>query len=505
MHLEDTLTGRLATMTRVLRKSTYGQAASLHQQRACGISLDLQVPSRQPVLRGLATGARREMQRRIAFWPVFATLACALGANAAHAQALTFEQARTTLLAKSDKLKAAEANLSQHEFEAKAVEALGYPELILNATQVYGRKEFDLSALPVGINAYNYSFDGPRSSVLLTWPLFTGGKIGAAQKLREAAVTGAKAELLETEERLDFQLIARYFGLRLATTVESLRLTQLEQAERQLARAKRFEAQGQISAVERLSAQVSRDEVARDMVKAQRERESAEAGLARMLRQTTPPRPSTPLFVMTAPVEPLEDWMRQAEVRNPTLALIKSKGEAADQGITAAKSEYLPQVFAFGQYNFITNYLTPIEPNWIAGIGINFKLFSREDRTSKVGAAQAQKTQVNALEAEAVNSIQGAVETAWLRLGQAREQFKLFDSSVALARENLRLRERAFEEGQSVSIDVNEARNSLIRAETGRAQVAYEFVVSLGALLEASGQMGRFPEFMQRAEVKLLP
>ena len=250
---------------------------------------------------------------------------------------------------------------------------------------------------------------------------------------------------------------------------------------------------------------MSRDEVARDVIKAQRERQSAEASLARMLRQTTAPRPTTPLFVVTSPIEPLSAWLREAELRNPTLALIKSKGEAADQGITAAKSEYLPQVFAFGQYNFITHYLTPIEPNWIAGVGINFKLFSREDRASKVGAAQAQKTQVNALEAEAVNSIQGAVETAWLRLGQAREQFKLFDSSVALARENLRLRERAFEEGQSVSIDVNEARNSLIRAETGRAQVAYEFVVSLGALLEASGQIGRFPEFMQRAEVKLLP
>ena len=74
---------------------------------------------------------------------------------------------------------------------------------------------------------------------------------------------------------------------------------------------------------------------------------------------------------------------------------------------------------------------------------------------------------------------------------------------MALARENLRLRERAFEEGQSVAIDVNEARNSLVRAETGRAQIAYDFVVSLGALLEASGQIGRFPEFMKRAEVQL--
>lgn len=438
---------------------------------------------------------------------LLAALACLLGAEpgASRAEDLSFEAARSVLIAKSDQLKAAEANISRQEFEVKAGETLGYPELVLNATQLYGRKTFDLSALPIGVAAYDYNFDGPRSSLLMTWPLYTGGKIGAAHKLHEAELSGAKAELHEAEERLDFQLIGRYFGLRLAATVESLRQTQLEQAERQLARSRRFEAQGQISAVERLSAQVSRDEVARDVVKAQRERESAEAGLARMLRQTSAPRPTTPLFVITSPVEPLDTWLLEAEARNPTLAMIKSKGEAASQGVVVAKSEYLPQVIAFGQYNMITRYLTPIEPNWTGGIGINFKLFSREDRASKVGAAQAQKAQVDALEAEAVNGIQGAVEAAWLRLGQARDQFKLFDSSVALARENLRLRERAFEEGQSVSIDVNEARNSLIRAETGRAQIAYEFVVSLGALLEASGQIARFPEFMQRAEVQLKP
>ena len=438
---------------------------------------------------------------------LLAALACLLGAEpgASRAEDLSFEAARSVLIAKSDQLKAAEANISRQEFEVKAGETLGYPELVLNATQLYGRKTFDLSALPIGVAAYDYNFDGPRSSLLMTWPLYTGGKIGAAHKLHEAELSGAKAELHEAEERLDFQLIGRYFGLRLAATVESLRQTQLEQAERQLARSRRFEAQGQLSAVERLSSQVSRDEVARDVVKAQRERESAEAGLARMLRQTSAPRPTTPLFVITSPVEPLDTWLLEAEARNPTLAMIKSKGEAASQGVVVAKSEYLPQVIAFGQYNMITRYLTPIEPNWTGGIGINFKLFSREDRASKVGAAQAQKAQVDALEAEAVNSIQGAVEAAWLRLGQARDQFKLFDSSVALARENLRLRERAFEEGQSVSIDVNEARNSLIRAETGRAQIAYEFVVSLGALLEASGQIARFPEFMQRAEVQLKP
>jgi len=423
---------------------------------------------------------------------------------AAHSgEDLSFEDAHAALLVESDKLKAAKANVSRQEFEVKAGETLGYPDLTLNATQVYGRKNFDLSALPIGVDAYDYDFDGPRSSLLMTWPIFTGGKIGAARKKHEAELAGARAELVEAEERLELQLVVRYFGLRLAAIVENLRQTQLEQAERQLARSRRFETQGQISAVERLSAQVARDESERDLVKSQRERESAEASLARMLRRASAPTPTTPLFVVTSPIDPLAVWLREAEVANPTLALMKSRGQAADQGIAAAKSDYLPQVFAFGQYNFIDTYLTPIEPDWIAGIGVNIKLFSREDRASKVGAARAQKAQVDALEAEAVNGIQDAVENAWLRVGQAREQFRLFDSSVALARENLRLRERAFEEGQSVAIDVNEARDSLVRAETGRAQIAYEFVVSLGALLEVSGQIGRFPEFMKRAEVQL--
>lgn len=422
-----------------------------------------------------------------------------------HAADLSFPEARAALQARSDKMRAAEANLERQQFEAKAVETLGYPELTLNATQVYGRKTFDFRVPIIGNLTYDYDFDGPRSSLLMNWPIYTGGKIDAAQKARAAEVGGAQAELRETGERLDFELIARYFGLRLAMTAERLRETQLEQADRQLARARRFEALGQVSALERLAAQVARDEVARDLVKARREREAADAALTRMLRQTGSVRPTTPLFVVTAPLEPLTSWLREAEARNPILGVLRAKGSAADQGVVAAQADYLPQIFAFGQYNFIKFYLTPIEPDWIAGVGVNLKLFSREDRASKVGAARAQKSQVDALEAEARNAIETAVEAAWLRTAQAREQFGLLDSAVLLARENLRLRERAYEEGQAVTLDINEARNSLMRAETGRAQIAFEFVVALGALLEASGQIDRFPEFIRRADVEVQP
>ena len=129
-------------------------------------------------------------------------------------------------------------------------------------------------------------------------------------------------------------------------------MTQLEQAERQLARSRRFEAQGQISAVERLSAQVSRDEVARDLVKAQRERD-----------RPKPPGPHAAPYQRAAAddaavrrhltARALGGLVARRRGRESDAGLIKSKGQAADQGIAAANSDYLPQVFAFGQYNFI--------------------------------------------------------------------------------------------------------------------------------------------------------
>mgnify|MGYP006277170641 CR=1 FL=1 len=424
---------------------------------------------------------------------------------AADARPLAFAEAQRSLLDASDKLKAADANVDRRQHEARAIENLGaLPDITLNATQVYGRKDFEFGPFPiVGKLTYNYNFDGPRSSLLANWPIYTGGRITAAQKALAAEVDVSRAERRDSGEKLELELIQRYFGLRLATTVERLRTAQLELADRQLNRAQRFESEGQLAKVERLSAQVARDEAARDQVKAQRDREIAEAALSRMLREGGPIQPTTPLFVLTTALAPLAQWVDEADAASPALAGLHAKAVAVDQGIDAAQSSFLPDVFAFGQYNMITSHLTPIEPNWVFGIGVNFKLYSSEDRSSKVSAARSLKQEIDAVEAEARNQVRTGVEAAWLRVAQTREQFKLYDSSLDLARENLRLRERGFEAGQATTLDINDARNSLLRVETGRAQAAYEFVLALATLLEVSGQMGRFGEFVQRADVTL--
>ena len=135
---------------------------------------------------------------------------------------------------------------------------------------------------------------------------------------------------------------------------------------------------------------------------------------------------------------------------------------------------------------------------------MSFTLFSREDRGHHERRSRdASRGRFG--RGESLNRSPHGDRGGVSRVEQARGQFGLLESALAAARENLRLRERGFGEGQTTSLDVNEARDALARAETARAQSAYEFVVALSKLLQVSGQTRSLSEFLQQADVRLTP
>jgi outer membrane protein TolC len=437
-------------------------------------------------------------------WLWLALLAGALAADARAAEppVLSYEDARNALHEVSDIKKASEASVSRSRDEAQAARSLGLPDLFVNTTEVFGEKTGSIGT-PLGNISFSDNLRGPRSSINSTWSIYSGGRISATQKALSAGADVARAELTRTEEDLDVVLAREYFGLELAANVERTRRAVLEQADRQLERAIGFEKQGLIPRVERLSAQVERDEAAREQVSALRDRQIAEASLRRLLHRDTPVATGTPLFISTQPLKPLAEWLRLAEGANPTLAALRARRAQAEQGIAVAESLWRPQVFAFGSYNMIRKYQSLVEPDWIAGVGVNVTLFAHEDRASKVHGAKETLHEVQSLEDAADRGIATEVEAAYRKVEQAREQFKLLDSTIALAQESLRLRERGFGEGQATTLDVNDARNALARSQTARAVAAYDYVIALTQLLQAAGQAQSMPDLIQQAEVRL--
>ena len=184
---------------------------------------------------------------------------------------------------------------------------------------------------------------GPRASIDMMWPIYTGGAISAQQKASEAALRQARASHEKTQDELDTLLVQKYFGVQLARSVEKLRADLFKQSERDLNRAKRFEKAGMIAKIERMSAQVNRDAAEREYIGSQTDRKVAETELADLLREESVGRLDTPMFV-SKDLKTLSYWQDRALANNPILKALDAQHEQARMGVQAAKSTYHPQL-----------------------------------------------------------------------------------------------------------------------------------------------------------------
>jgi hypothetical protein len=270
-----------------------------------------------------------------------AALALCAAQQCSAALPLSFPVARDWLYERSDKLKASEEQVQSKRETQKSLETLGGPTVTLQAMQIAGQKKIDIDksipnplagTLPiqlpgsfsVGLHE-KMSLNGPRVAATATWPIYTGGKISAMQDASKYAVDEAVAQKRADSEDLDAQLAGYYFGTQLALSIEKLQKDMLHHQDRELAKAKKFEKQGMISKIERMSVQVQRDNRNREYLKAKDNAKVARLQLARLLRDEEFGKLTTPLFVLNRPLEPLKYWVDTALASNPQIAVIQAK------------------------------------------------------------------------------------------------------------------------------------------------------------------------------------
>lgn len=445
---------------------------------------------------------------------------------AAQGASLSFEDAAQMLHAHSGQLRAARLTREAREAEAEATRSLSLPKI--STTVAYSRLErryeADLSAITGPLNQaigavgkatsvplpalpssldYSYKNEGVRPSVDFTWLLYTGGKISATQALASARIDEAGAEERHAGESLTTRLVSTYYGLELAEHALAVRRAVRDTLAEHLHQAERFEKTGLIARADRLHAQVAFDEAGRNLDKAEDDCALARVALKRLLGSEDDIAPTSPLFVQSAPTEALEKWITQGLAAHPALAVLDAKRQQSRQVETISKAALRPEVFAFGSYQFNRDALTVVEPDWIVGVAVRFTLLDRLDRASLIAASRSASSGVEAWQQQMRDDIATLIEKRWRELEQARKRYPQLESSIALAQENVKLRERGFREGLSTSLDLVDARLALARAEIDRAQTARDYVVALAELLAASGQSERFPEFAARADIRI--
>ena len=325
------------------------------------------------------------------------------------------------------------------------------------------------------------------------WPLYTGGKINAANEASKIQEEEAGLEKKQRQGELLSELATRYFGLVLAEQAFKVREQVTDAMKKHLFDSEKLSEQGQIAKVEFLHAQVANADAERELKKAQREiyivRRALENTLA--INDSNGFSPASPLFVVKK-YEPEDFFIGLALANNPQLQQISSKKELAATGVKLEKSNYLPTVALTGTYDLANKDLSPYVPEWMVGVGLNWSLFEGNARNRKLQAARFKGEQAEEAALKAEEDIRTVIRKLHQQLGMQVEQLEGLDKTLEFAKTYTESREKAFREGLSTSTELVDANLMLAKVKIDRLQAMYNYDVTLATLLQVCGTPEKF-------------
>ncbi len=431
------------------------------------------------------------------------------------AQHVTFYQAWQSLLRNNDGLAAERASVEQAEYKQQAAGAMNLPSITLSAN--YTRLDDDIDVSPsefadstsLGSSTLTQAFDSMLTSTLVEkdvftssiraiWPIFTGGRISAAQDIAKAKSEEAKY-LLEMKQQGKFEDLSKYyFGVVLSQQILSTRQEVEQSLKEHFDNALKMQEQGQIARVQRLQAETAYHKAQVDTKKAQRDLEIAQMALTNLIKAPALAEPSTHLFINES-LPPMQAFMDKTLQSYPGLSILDAKEKQASGLVDVEKGKYYPEVYLYGNYNLYQDdtLVGDNTPDWLVGVGVSIPLLDTSGRSEKVSVAHSAIKQVGYLRAQAKQDLSLLVEKTYREANQALEEYNGLASSVSMASENISLQKKAFSQGLATSLDVVDAEMYLNSIKTQRSAAAYQYVLSLSRLLAISGEVDSFNQYQQ--------
>jgi outer membrane protein TolC len=442
-----------------------------------------------------------------------------------------FNSAWQQVLEKSNSLIAEQANIDRADYERQAARDLYLPQINLTGGYIYLDDQVQLTpsaifdSMPVGglasaqlgIQAKSLGIppaalehgltstisdrEIKSSSLSLLWPLYTGGRISAAQDIATASVDDARQQrVLKLYERFE-TLCRRYFGvvmvrqlLETKTEVEASLSVHFHHAELMV-------ENGQIAQVEKLQAEASYDKARVEREKSENDLRIAQAALTRLLQDNNVSRPTTPLFI-NSELPPLETFIAKTLAGHPGLAILDAKEKMATGLADIEKGKYFPEVALLGNYNLYEedDLASELVPDWFVGLTVSVPLLDRSGRRGRRTAAKSLVSKIEALRKQAREDLSLLVEKTYRQAEQAIAEYNGLASSIRLAKKTLDMREKAFDQGLSTSLDVVDARLYVAGVESQRSHAAYTYVTRLAEILAISGSLNEFDIYQKKGQ-----
>lgn len=348
-------------------------------------------------------------------------------------------------------------------------------------------------------------FDDDFGSVDLeiVYPLFTGIKRIYANKLANNNKILSEINKESVGATKYLELANTYFSLSLAESMIKVLKETHEMTKNHYSQAVKLENVGMFDKAERLIVKVALDESDRNLKSAENQNEVLRNALIKIIGQPSSEIISSPIILSTSlflnEQIPSLIWFKDM-MRNNAYIYEQSElhDDIAKTSIKMSRSNYFPVISVFGKQTLVS-YQVPknLIPNTIAGINIAWDIFDGLARERNIQMTRIETEIISETQMNLKDELEVAVDEWYAQLKQSVVNAKDLQSSLELAEEVYRIREKSFTEGLATSQQVLDALNILNKTKLLLLTTYFEYDIALANLCCLCGIPEYFESFIR--------
>jgi outer membrane protein TolC len=317
----------------------------------------------------------------------------------------------------------------------------------------------------------------------------------ADTKVASANAARAAAELEVARRGLVSAVVGLYYQVTATESKRRLVEEAFQEAQDFTNLTQKREAAREVAHADSVKAQLQQQQRQRDLSDAVLAASRARLELAVLLF----PDPLTPYAAEppgAPPVLPTHDEIsRQASLNNPEIRAALAQVRAGNAGVASARAAYLPDLALNFSYGIDAPQFAKRGPDNVPNLGYSISgtldipvwdWFSTQKRVTQ-SEIQRDVAKVNLTAAQ--RRLVAALEEAYAEAAAVRGQLDMLEQSVRTAEESLRLTKLRYSAGESTALEVVDAQNAYLFAQTAQVDGTVRYESALAALQIITGTL----------------
>lgn len=339
-------------------------------------------------------------------------------------------------------------------------------------------------------------FDNYNMKISLQQPVFTGFKLESNSKIAELNFLASEQQYSADQSELIYNIKDAYWGLFKANQIKKVTEENVNQVRSHLTDVQNLFKQGLATKNDVLKVQVQLGEAQLKLIDAANAVKLANINLDNVLgiSLTTEIQTEEPAEKQTFLPDDLSSLLNQAYEKRPELKSMDYKVQASENGITAAKSDWFPQVYLTGNYNYsrpnprILPTQNKFYGTWDVSVSLSLNLWNWGATIDKTDQAEAQFEQSKDAYKILKDRITLEVTQNFLNMQKSKEKMSVAQQSVSQAEENYRITDEKFKNGLALNSDLLDAEVALLQAKTNYIQSVADYQLAAAQLEKSIGK-----------------